>query len=132
MARKGLNSLVILTAWSIWKLRNRSIFDGCQPRTQLVLQEVAEQATLWKMAGAEVLGELLQRGECVVVQFFKGVIVTKPQPWIRHVIGLFLSINTTTRSSPACSRKKKRQVCWFGKARKESLLFVSNENRTLQ
>ncbi|KAG2601127.1 hypothetical protein PVAP13_5KG570914 [Panicum virgatum] len=32
MARKGLNSLVILMTWLIWKLRNRCIFDGCQPR----------------------------------------------------------------------------------------------------
>jgi len=58
-ARKGLNSLVILVAWSIWKLRNRCVFDSCHPDTHLVLQEINEQATLWKMAGAKALRELL-------------------------------------------------------------------------
>lgn len=58
-ARKGLNSLVILTSWSIWKLRNRCVFDGCHPDIRLILQEIAEQATLWKMTGAKALGELL-------------------------------------------------------------------------
>ena len=58
-ARKGLNSLVILVAWSIWKLRNRCVFDSCHPDTHLVLQEINEQATLWKMAGANALRELL-------------------------------------------------------------------------
>ncbi|OEL32105.1 hypothetical protein BAE44_0006875, partial [Dichanthelium oligosanthes] len=36
--RKGLDSLVILTACSIWKYRTRCVFDGCQPRTQAVLR----------------------------------------------------------------------------------------------
>ena len=37
----------------------QSAFDGCHPDIRLVLQEIAEQATLWKMAGTKVLGELL-------------------------------------------------------------------------
>lgn len=58
-ARKGMNSLLILTAWSIWKMRNRCMFDGCQPAARPVLQEIHEQANLWKLAGAKALGELL-------------------------------------------------------------------------
>jgi len=58
-ARKGVNSLVILTAWSIWKMRNRCVFDGRHPDARLVLQEINEQANLWKLAGAKALGELL-------------------------------------------------------------------------
>jgi hypothetical protein len=29
--RKGLDSLFILGAWMIWKLRNRVVFDGVTP-----------------------------------------------------------------------------------------------------
>ena len=58
-ARKGMNSLLILTAWFIWKMRNRCMFDGCQPAARPVLQEIHEQANLWKLAGAKALGELL-------------------------------------------------------------------------
>jgi len=54
-----VNSLVILTAWSIWKMRNRCVFDGRHPDARLVLQEINEQANLWKLAGAKALGELL-------------------------------------------------------------------------
>lgn len=30
-AKKGLNSVIILVVWSIWKHRNRCVFDGLQP-----------------------------------------------------------------------------------------------------
>ncbi|KAG2573920.1 hypothetical protein PVAP13_7KG285885 [Panicum virgatum] len=40
---------------SIWKSRNSCVFDNTQPRTQVVLQEVAEQLSLWAMAGARGL-----------------------------------------------------------------------------
>jgi len=35
------------------------MFDGCHPATRPVLQEIHEQANLWKLAGAKALGELL-------------------------------------------------------------------------
>ena len=58
-ARKELNFLVILVAWSIWKLCNHYIFNSCHLDTRLVQQEINEQATMWKMARAKALKELL-------------------------------------------------------------------------
>jgi hypothetical protein len=31
MTKKGVNSLLILGAWMIWKFRNRVVFDGPPP-----------------------------------------------------------------------------------------------------
>jgi hypothetical protein len=39
-ARKGLNSLIILVAWKIWKNRNACVFDHVRPNTQEVLRAV--------------------------------------------------------------------------------------------
>ncbi|WVZ95364.1 hypothetical protein U9M48_041137 [Paspalum notatum var. saurae] len=56
--RKGFNSLVILVAWSIWKHRNRCVFDGMQPATSAVAQEVLDQERIWIAAGASGLQAL--------------------------------------------------------------------------
>jgi len=45
------------------------VFDNTQPRTQVVLQEVAEQLSLWAMAGARGLGSLLHLSWPSVVVF---------------------------------------------------------------
>lgn len=37
--KKGLNSLIILGAWELWKRRNHCAFEGGSP-SQLVLQNV--------------------------------------------------------------------------------------------
>jgi len=74
MARKGWTHW-----WSSWHGWSGSSATAVSlmvaNQDQLVLQ-----ATLWKMAKAKALGELLQWGECVVVQFFKGAIVTETNP----------------------------------------------------
>lgn len=59
--RKGLNSLVILVAWTIWKHRNRCVFDGIPPSARQVLRQVAdEEAALWRMSGAQRPGFFVQ------------------------------------------------------------------------
>ena len=57
--RKGLNSLIILVAWEVWKHRNSYMFEGARPSIQILLQTVANESSLWCMAGASKLQELL-------------------------------------------------------------------------
>ncbi|RCV36691.1 hypothetical protein SETIT_8G002500v2 [Setaria italica] len=59
--RKGLNSLIILVAWEIWKHRNSCVFEGALPNTQVLLQAITNESTLWCLAGASKLRELLAR-----------------------------------------------------------------------
>jgi len=59
--RKGLNSLVILVAWELWKEHNSCVFEGSQPNVQRLLISVKDEGLLWCMAGASNLQELLSR-----------------------------------------------------------------------
>ncbi|GJN30358.1 hypothetical protein PR202_gb18655 [Eleusine coracana subsp. coracana] len=56
--RKGLNTMIILVAWELWKHRNKYVFDDMQPRIQVVITIVMEEAGLWKMTGAKNLASL--------------------------------------------------------------------------
>ncbi|GJM95726.1 hypothetical protein PR202_ga12503 [Eleusine coracana subsp. coracana] len=58
LKRKGLNSLIILGAWSLWKHRNRCVFEGGQPCIQVIMQEFNNEKQLWHLAGAKSLQEL--------------------------------------------------------------------------
>jgi hypothetical protein len=58
IVRKGFNSLVILGAWTIWKHRNRCVFDGCNPSLVTALRMAREEAVLWSMTGAKALSFL--------------------------------------------------------------------------
>jgi len=58
---KGHNSLIILVAWELWKLMNTCVFEGYCPNVQTLLYFVAEEGSLWCMAGATALQELLIR-----------------------------------------------------------------------
>jgi hypothetical protein len=53
--RKGLNSLIILVTWEIWKHRNACVLDHVRPNTQEVLRAVDIEGSLWCMAGASNL-----------------------------------------------------------------------------
>ena len=59
--RKGLNCLIILVAWEIWKHRNACVFEGKRPCVHIILQTVANECSLWSLAGASALKELLTR-----------------------------------------------------------------------
>lgn len=59
--RKGLNTLIMLPAWEIWKHRNDCVFEGQRPGVHTVLQVVSNDCTLWCAAGTSALQELLTR-----------------------------------------------------------------------
>ncbi|RCV13538.1 hypothetical protein SETIT_2G354200v2 [Setaria italica] len=58
-AKNGLNSIIILGAWSIWKHRNRCVFDGIQPNLNEVLVFVKDELRLYSLAGACGISNLL-------------------------------------------------------------------------
>jgi hypothetical protein len=56
--KKGVNSLVILTAWVIWKHHNACVFEGTAPSISEVLRQFREEYQLWCLAGAKNLHDL--------------------------------------------------------------------------
>jgi len=60
-ARKGLNSLIILVAWEVWKHCNACVFEKKRPSIQDVLRSVSLEGGLWYSAGASKLQELMSR-----------------------------------------------------------------------
>ena len=50
--QKGLNYLIILGAWSLWKHRNRCVFDGMAPNLGVAWMLATEELHLWMLAGA--------------------------------------------------------------------------------
>jgi hypothetical protein len=60
-ARKGLNTLIILVAWEIWKHRNTCVFDNKRPSVQEVITAISLEGGLWCSAGASKLQELFVR-----------------------------------------------------------------------
>lgn len=53
--RKGVNSLIILGAWIIWKHRNACVFEGASPSINLIWSELKNEHSLWCLAGAKKL-----------------------------------------------------------------------------
>jgi len=62
--QQGLNSIIILGAWSIWNHRNRCVFDGISPNLNGVLSAVEEEMHLWSWAGARGVSHLLALAPC--------------------------------------------------------------------
>ncbi|TVU10898.1 hypothetical protein EJB05_44453, partial [Eragrostis curvula] len=56
--RKGFNSLVVLSAWMLWKHRNGCVFDGATPSMPDLLRTFEDEHHLWCMAGARSLTSL--------------------------------------------------------------------------
>jgi hypothetical protein len=57
--RKGLNSVIILGAWSVWNHHNRCVFDGGPPYLNGVSNVIREELRLWNLAGARGISYLL-------------------------------------------------------------------------
>ena len=57
--RKGLNSFILLGAWTIWKHRNRCVFDGASPSMAGALMLAREELYDWGLAGAKDISFLL-------------------------------------------------------------------------
>ena len=57
--QKGLNSIIILGAWSIWKHRNSCVFDGVTPNLPCVVATIQEEMHQWSVAGARGVSHLL-------------------------------------------------------------------------
>jgi hypothetical protein len=55
----GINSLVTLVAWKIWKYRNDYVFNGANPRVVTILQVVENESHPWSVAGASGLQKLV-------------------------------------------------------------------------
>ena len=53
--RKGVNSLIILGAWMIWKHRNACVFEGIAPSVNSIMRELKDEHSLWCLAGAKKL-----------------------------------------------------------------------------
>lgn len=71
--RRGLRSLILLVVWEIWKERNQRIFDHKEVATSFLLTRIKEEVSLWTLAGAKRLRELIPHSvQCtsIVLLFF--------------------------------------------------------------
>jgi hypothetical protein len=46
-SRKGVNSLIILTSWLIWRHHNACVFDGILPSVHEVRRQFRDEYQLW-------------------------------------------------------------------------------------
>jgi hypothetical protein len=57
--RKGISSIIMLTAWWIWKHRNAAVFDNAQPSVTSLFGDIKAEARLWADTGARGVRQLL-------------------------------------------------------------------------
>ena len=110
MLRKGMNSLIILGAWTLWTHRNKCVFDGTAPNIAGALAVGEDKGKAWSLAGARGLSPPSCHcsgwlGPCLVC-FFVSFCVVWP------LVPFFHLFNIMMRSSPAFSRKKCMRVPW--------------------
>jgi aryl carrier-like protein len=49
--RKGFDSLLVLTWWTVWKERNNRSFNGAMQQAATLASWITEEASLWVHAG---------------------------------------------------------------------------------
>jgi hypothetical protein len=59
LVQKGLNSIIILVAWSLWNHQNCCVFNGVQPNLNELLFTIRNEMYMWGSAGARVISFLL-------------------------------------------------------------------------
>jgi hypothetical protein len=52
IAQKGINSLLILGAWTLWKHSNRCAFDSFPPYMGAAISRFNKELKMWALAGA--------------------------------------------------------------------------------
>jgi len=57
--RRGFDSLALLVGWSLWKERNRRVFDAAASSVAEVVRVVVAEAELWVAAGFKPLAALV-------------------------------------------------------------------------
>jgi hypothetical protein len=61
--------LIILGAWTLWKHRNRCVFDAMMPNLAIGLAQANEDRKMWELAGAKGVsffyGVALRTGSCL-------------------------------------------------------------------
>ncbi|PNT75315.1 hypothetical protein BRADI_1g30075v3 [Brachypodium distachyon] len=55
---KAVRSLINLSLWRIWKLRNACIFKGANPTVAWLVEDILAEVDLWRGAGARGLSQL--------------------------------------------------------------------------
>ena len=55
----GLNSIIILGAWNVWKHCNRCVFDDAYPSISNLVSTTFEDLQQWSLAGARGISFLL-------------------------------------------------------------------------
>jgi hypothetical protein len=55
VARRGLNTLIILGAWTLWKHRNSCVFDKKSPNIEEAIRKADQEKDMWSCAGARDL-----------------------------------------------------------------------------
>ncbi|WVZ93867.1 hypothetical protein U9M48_039820 [Paspalum notatum var. saurae] len=90
-----LQAKVERVTWELWKHRNACVFEGTRPDVSVVLQNIANEGSLWCAAGAKGLRSLLE-GAVLVLLYFG------------FFPSYFFLLNEMKRSSPAFSRKRKQ------------------------
>ncbi|WVZ78922.1 LOW QUALITY PROTEIN: hypothetical protein U9M48_026563 [Paspalum notatum var. saurae] len=96
--KKGLNSLFILVVWEVWKHRNACVFERVNPEVLVVLQNIANEGSLWCSAGAKDLRFLLEGARAqgtrggILVAWRQGIIKSDRYRVHRHSVSIRINI----------------------------------------